>query len=149
MSNITLPCITHSSEWEKQCSSVREALVLGARGPFTFLCMVHWVSIWKECFLTVRIFKVEEQQICAKQALASEWRNSVAFLGKPLILEARWFSSMFSIQDWVSHLREYELPFFVSLGEEHHLCSWWEHTSEREKNCTFCKRILNVRKKRV
>jgi hypothetical protein len=70
----------HSSEWEKHCSSVREAVVLQARGPFTLLCMVNRVSIRKERFLTVSIFKGEERQLCAKQPLSSEWRNTVAFL---------------------------------------------------------------------
>jgi hypothetical protein len=31
----------HSSEREKHCSSVREALMLQARGPCTLLCMVN------------------------------------------------------------------------------------------------------------
>jgi hypothetical protein len=35
----------HSSERENHCSSVREALVLQARGPVTLLCMVNRVSI--------------------------------------------------------------------------------------------------------
>jgi hypothetical protein len=113
----------HSSEWEQHCSFVREALMLQARGPFTLLCKGNWVSIWKECFLTVNIFKGEDHQLCAMQHLWSEWRNTVAFLRKPLMLEARWFSSMFRIENWVCCLREYALPLSVSICEEHHLCA--------------------------
>jgi L-lactate permease len=49
----------HSSEWEKHCSNVREEEVWQARGPFTLLCMVNRVSIWKERFVTVSILKVK------------------------------------------------------------------------------------------
>jgi hypothetical protein len=111
----------HSSEREKHCSSVREALMLQARGPCTLLCMVNWVSIWKECFLTVSVFKGEDHQLCAMQHLSSEWRSTVAFLRKALMLEARWFSSMLRIENWVCCLRQYALPLSVSMGEEHHL----------------------------
>jgi hypothetical protein len=113
----------HSSEWEKHCSSVREALVLQARGPFTLLCLVNRVSIWKESFLTVSVFKGEEHQLCAKQLLSKEWRKTVAVLRKQLMLEARWFSSMFRFENWVCRLRQYALPLSVSMGEEHHVCT--------------------------
>jgi hypothetical protein len=46
-------------------------------------------------------------------------------------------------------LREYSLPLSVSKDEEHHLCAKSMHTSEWEKNCSFCKRILNVGNKSV
>jgi hypothetical protein len=97
--------------------------VLQARGPFTLLCMVNRVSIWKERFLTVSIFKGEERQLCAKQPLSSEWRNTVAFLRTQLKLGARCFSSMFRFENWVGCLRQYALPLSVSMGEEHHLCA--------------------------
>jgi hypothetical protein len=38
--------------------------------------------------MTVSVFKGEAYQLCAKQPLSSEWRKSVAFLGKQLMLEA-------------------------------------------------------------
>jgi hypothetical protein len=41
----------------------------------------------------------EEQQLCGKQPVSREWRNTLAFLRKPLMLEARWFSSMFRIEN--------------------------------------------------
>jgi hypothetical protein len=31
----------------------------------------------------------EEHQLCGKQPLSSEWRNTLDFLRKPLMLEAR------------------------------------------------------------
>jgi hypothetical protein len=127
----------HSSEWEKHCSSAREALALQARGPFTLFSMVNRVSIWKVRLLSVSVFKGEAHQLCAKQPLSSEWRKTVAFLRKQLMLEARWFSSMFRFENWVCRLRQYALPLSVSMGEEHHLCAYWEHTSEWDKNCSF------------
>jgi hypothetical protein len=58
-----------------------------------------------------------------KTALSSEWRNTVALLRKSLILEARWYSTLFSIVNWGCCLREYSVPLSVSMCEEHHLCA--------------------------
>jgi hypothetical protein len=49
--------------------------------------------------LPVSVFKGEEHQHCAEQPLSSEGRKTVAFLRKPLMLEARWFSCMFRFEN--------------------------------------------------
>jgi hypothetical protein len=65
-----------------------------------------------------------------------------AFLRKPLMLEARWFSSVFRIENWVYTLRKYTLLPNDFIGEEHKLCAKSLHASKWEKNWKFVRESL-------
>jgi hypothetical protein len=107
------------------------------RGTFTLLCMVNWVTFWKECFLTVSIFHVWGTSNLCNTAPFNWIEKHCSFLRNPLMLETRWFSSMFSIENWVCCLKESVLPLSFSMDEDHNLCAKSQPTSDWEKNCSF------------
>jgi hypothetical protein len=65
------------------------------------------------------------------------------------MLETIGSRNMVSIVNSVCSLKEYCLPLSVFLDEPPHLCAESPHSSEREKHCNSCKRIIDITSKSV
>jgi hypothetical protein len=76
------------------------------------------------------------------------WGGSVACGRESLVLEARGCSTWFITVNWVCCLRQYCLPFSVSLGEEHHLCAKPPFSSAWKNHSIFFQRTLDVTSRR-
>jgi hypothetical protein len=77
------------------------------------------------------------------------FRSTAALVRQALILKARGSCTLLSMGNWVNFSEERCLTFRVIMGEDHKLCAKSLPKSKWEKNCSFCKRILHVRNKRV
>jgi hypothetical protein len=71
-------CVNHPIEvnGRSTASLVRERLILQARGSWTLLSMVNWVSFIKERCPTVSVFIDEDHQLCAKSPLQVKGRKT-------------------------------------------------------------------------
>jgi hypothetical protein len=76
-------------------------------------------------------------------------RKTVAFLRDSLMLETRGSSNLVNIVNSVCSLKEYCVTLSVFLDEQHHLSAESLQSREREKQCSSCKRRINIKSKRV
>jgi hypothetical protein len=62
-----------------------------------------------------------EHHVCSKSPQTSEWKKHFSSCNRIINVEARGSSTLFSIVNSVSCLKQYCLPLSVFMGEEHHL----------------------------
>jgi hypothetical protein len=65
------------------------------------------------------------------------------------MLEVRGSRKSVTMVNSVCSLKEYCIHLCVFLDELYHLCVESPHSSDREKQCSSCKRNINIKSKRV
>jgi hypothetical protein len=91
----------------------------------------------------------EEHHLCAKSQHTNDWEKTYSFLRESLMLETRGSKNLVTIVNSVCSLKEYCIPHSVFLDEQYHHYVESNHSSEREKHCSSCKRSINIKSNRV
>jgi hypothetical protein len=100
-------------------------------------------------YLSGLYLQCEEHYFVQTSHFQVNGRSTVCLLKERLMLQARGPRTLFGIVNSVSWLKDYGLPLSVSMGEEHQLFAKSPHSNEWKKQCSSCKRIINVTSKRV
>jgi hypothetical protein len=135
--------------WRKSAVFEGHCLMLETRRSSNLVNILNSVYYLKEYCLPLSVFLDEQHHFCVESPHSSEWEKNcssckrrINFINKTLLHLVRHCElCSFSKERW--------LTFRVLMCEEHEHCAKSPHTSEWEKNCSFWKRFLNIREKRV
>jgi hypothetical protein len=128
---------------------MRESFLFTGRGPSTLLSIVHWVSCLRPyCYLSVFLC-VRNINFVPKLLFVVTESSSEYVLGKVWMLQAGGSSTLWSVENWVTCLKECCLPLSVFRDEEWHLCATSPLWREWKELRGSWKKIIYVRSKRV
>jgi hypothetical protein len=92
----------HASKWEKNCSFLRESLMVETRASRNLVNIVNSVCTLKEYCVTLSVFLDEEYHLSAESPHSSEWEKHCSSAREALALQARGPFTLFSMVNRVS-----------------------------------------------
>jgi hypothetical protein len=128
---------------------MRESFLITGRRPSTLLSIVHWVSCLRPyCYLSV-FLRVRNINFVPNLLFLVTESSSEYVLGKLWMLQEGGSSTLCSVDNWVTCLKECCLPLSVFRDEEWHLRATSPLWREFKKLWGSWKKIIYVRSKRV